>query len=992
MALAEPDRLAELFLSSARAAPDRVAVRDVAGSWTYAEVAAAAAALADRLVTAGVAPGDRVGVMATRRAGGPVAILAVLCSGATYVPIDPGWPPARRAAVLENAGAGIVLAVDTEQATPDGVARLDLTTPELLGIQAAEPFVPRPRPQPGAAYVIFTSGSTGVPKGVEIRSAGAAGLVGSVSSLIGMGPDTVFVALSSFSFDISVFEIFAPWSVGGELVVAAETQILANQLDPLLQAPGRRVFLQTTPTVLGHLLRAGLRLPAGVVLLLAGERLRRSLVAQVAHVTQVWNLYGPTEATIYATAYACLPLESTDTETDLPIGSAVNEAVLELRPLPDAAEDVGELIIGGPAIAVGYFGRPDLTAQSFLDGGSRYATGDVVRRRADGLLVHAGRLDRQVKIRGNRVELDEVEGALSEVVGHAGVAVRLDEHPVAGQLLVAFVADPKADVVELRRRLAERLPAYMVPNRLHVVPDIPMTSSGKVDHRALRAPDGGGAPAVRQPTVPETVRRLFDDAYGGADRPCVEDGAGELTRGELRDRTTALGERITGLVGRGALVAVLCPRSRDFITAVLAIHLGGGAYLPLDTSHPDERLATVLGAADPDLTLTTSELAARLPAGTAALLVDTGEVIGQVADRAPRCADLAYVTFTSGTTGRPKGVAITYANLRTYFEAVDREIGHQSDQVWLAASSVTFDSSVGEILWPAVTGHLVRIGDNRLPDLVDMAADPTRRVTHMQGASTLLRLMVAEPAVAERLREAQTLFIGGEPFPLDVVPVLRDGADGPRLINAYGPTETTVWVSRCDITPDTVEPVSIGTPSLGHALHVLDDELVPVGEGETGMLWVSGPQVAAGYWNDPVLTAESFLPDPFGGVGRRMYRTGDVARIVRGEVVIIGRADDQIKIQGNRVEVGEVERALRAAPGVRDAVCLVDRRGAAGTTLVAVCSGADVDSRAVRRHLATFLPGYMVPSRVVVRDSLPLTAGSKVDRRRLISELSLSEG
>ncbi|MGH3166852.1 MAG: AMP-binding protein, partial [Trebonia sp.] len=406
-------------------------------------------------------------------------------------------------AVVQGAQARIVLAVDIAQETasppetPEAVRRMDLTTPELFRPRDTELFSPRSRPEPGAAYIIFTSGSTGTPKGVVVRSAAAARLVTSVASLIGLGADSVFVAVSSFAFDISVFEILAPWSVGGELVIAAEVQILGNQLGTLLEVPGRQVFVQTTPTVLGHMLQAGLDLPAGTVLLLAGERLRRSLVTRVEHVGQVWNLYGPTEATIYATAHACLPLPPGDSEADLPIGTAVAGAVLEIRPRPDApagpGEEFGELLIGGPGVALGYFGRPDLTAERFLDGGSRYATGDMVRCRADGLLVHAGRLDRQVKIRGNRVELDEVEAALADLVGPGRVAVRMDTHQVAGPHLAAFVADPRCDVRELRRRLAGRLPGYMVPTRIHLVAQIPTSSSGKTDHRALRAPEESGA-------------------------------------------------------------------------------------------------------------------------------------------------------------------------------------------------------------------------------------------------------------------------------------------------------------------------------------------------------------------------------------------------------------------------------------------------------------------------------------------------------------------
>ncbi|MDQ0987945.1 amino acid adenylation domain-containing protein [Streptomyces sp. V2I9] len=500
MTLDEPDRLAALFLKSARRTPERVAVRDAHGSWDYAATAAAVTELAGRLAAAGVEPGDRVGVMGARRAGAPVAILAVLWCGATYVPIDPAWPAARCAAVLHGAGARMVLAVDTARETPANVPRLDLTTPELMSAGSTGPSEPVPagsagpseplsRPQPGAAYVIFTSGSTGTPKGVEVRSAAAAGLVESVVSLIGMGRESSFVALSSFAFDVSVFEIFAPWSVGGELVIATELQVLSNQLGALLVVPGREVYVQTTPTVLEHLVQARLELPAGTVLLLAGEHLRRALVARVAHVRQVWNLYGPTEATIYTTAHACLPLDADETEPDLPIGSAVARAVLEIRPLSESGQDIGELLVSGPGLALGYVGRPDLTAERFGADGKRYATGDVVRRRADGPLVHAGRIDRQVKIRGNRVELDEVEDALVALLGHRRVAVRMDTHRLIGPHLAAFVAGPERDVAELRRQVAGRLPAYMVPARVYWVPEIPRTSSGKTDHSALRAPE-----------------------------------------------------------------------------------------------------------------------------------------------------------------------------------------------------------------------------------------------------------------------------------------------------------------------------------------------------------------------------------------------------------------------------------------------------------------------------------------------------------------------
>ncbi|MFI6849567.1 amino acid adenylation domain-containing protein [Kitasatospora sp. NBC_00085] len=496
--------------------------------------------------------------------------------------------------------------------------------------------------------------------------------------------------------------------------------------------------------------------------------------------------------------------------------------------------------------------------------------------------------------------------------------------------------------------------------------------------------------ASERSAAPETVRRLLGPAYGAGDRPCLDDGAGLVTRAELRSRVRTLAARIGDLAGQHALVAVLCHRGRDFVASVLAVHHCGGAYLPLDTSHPDERLATVLASAAPDLVVTTSDLVDRLPSGTAALLLDTGDVVGRTATRTTRCRGLAYVTYTSGTTGRPKGVAVTHEGLRAYFQAMDREIGESRDQVWLAASSVTFDSSVGEILWPAVSGHLVRLGGNTFPELVDEVLDPTRRITHMQCAPTLLRLLLSEPGADERLRTAETLLIGGESFPLDLVPSLRTGSGGPRLVNVYGPTEATVWVSRCDVAPGATGPVSVGAPSEGNVLRVLDERLEPVDPGGTGMLWIGGRQVAAGYWNDPALTEKVFLPDPFAGGSTRMYRTGDVAVVTPDGIVLVGREDDQVKVHGNRVELGEVERALRAVPGVQDAVCLVDRDTAAASLLVGVCAGAGIDRNAVRAHVTGLLPGYMVPSRIVIRDLLPMTVAGKVDRRRLAQDLGVA--
>jgi acyl-CoA synthetase (AMP-forming)/AMP-acid ligase II len=273
-------------------------------------------------------------------------------------------------------------------------------------------------------------------------------------------------------------------------------------------AGDRPTYTQTTPSVLAALLDAGLIVPAATVLLLAGERLPYALVRRVAHVRQVWNLYGPTEATIYATAHACLPLPG-DPDVDAPIGRSVAGAVLEIR-ADRAGSDTGELLIGGPGVARGYLGQPELSARVFRSGptGLWYRTGDIVTRRADRALTFVGRVDRQVKIRGNRVELDEIEAVVARAVGHSNVAVEVvDDAQLGGQVAAFVQTAPGDDIGDLRERIAELLPAYMVPTRIRQIERLPMTSSGKIDRKAL----AGGGPEIDSKTVERWLADLWRD-------------------------------------------------------------------------------------------------------------------------------------------------------------------------------------------------------------------------------------------------------------------------------------------------------------------------------------------------------------------------------------------------------------------------------------------------------------------------------------------------
>jgi amino acid adenylation domain-containing protein len=480
--------LAGLLEASASARPDGAAARDMSGAWTYAEVWSAVLAMSERLRASGVARGDLVVLTASRTVGAPVAMAAVIAVGAAYVPVDPNWPPARQQSVAEACRPVLVVAVDTETTLSGSLGTLRLRAADLMRSwpDTDRQFRASSESDGDAlAYVIFTSGSTGRPKGVPITNNAAASLVTTVGRLVGLTEQARLIALSSFAFDISVFEIFGTWAAGAELVVADTEQIYPKRLRALL-AGNRQTYTQTTPSVLSALLDSGLTVPSETVLLLAGERLPLTLLQRVGHVRQVWNLYGPTEATIYATAHACLPLPAS-TQADPPIGRPVAGAIVAIRP-EQTESDTGELLIGGPGVAAGYLDEPALSAKAFItdSAGRWYRTGDIVTRGSDGTLTFRGRLDRQVKIRGNRVELDEVENVIAQLAGHTNVAVEAVDSGHLGTEVAAFVqATPGFDCDGLRERVAELLPAYMVPTRVHEIERLPMTSSGKIDRRAL---------------------------------------------------------------------------------------------------------------------------------------------------------------------------------------------------------------------------------------------------------------------------------------------------------------------------------------------------------------------------------------------------------------------------------------------------------------------------------------------------------------------------
>lgn len=548
------DTVHELFERSAAAAPQAPALVTASGRHSYAELNAASNRLAHTLIAQGAGPGTRVAIFCRRSADMVLAMLATLKAGAAYVPIDPAYPRERITLMLEDSGATVVLTQrDIAAQLPEGPFRRLYVESGMAALDGeVAPGNPAPRcTRADLSHVIYTSGSTGMPKGTQIEHRNVLALLDWAIRTYPAQTLGDVLASTSICFDLSVFEIFVPLSVGGTV------HLVENVLE-LPQYPARSSvrLLNTVPSALTQLLRSG-GLPSSVdTINLAGEPLPRALVdlayAQ-PHVAAVYNLYGPTEDTTYST-WVKVPRDSMGAPTiGIPLpGKAVHILDPDLQPVPFGV--VGEIYIGGAGVARGYLNRPELDAERFVVHGDErlYRTGDLARRRADGQIVYLGRSDHQVKVRGFRIELGEIEAVLRR---HASVRdVAVIARGSGDATVVAFVVPATAppDANPLRTHLKATLPGFMLPSSIVFLDAIPLSPNGKVDRNALMKHASTVPRSASTPPRDDLERNVaavwFDllgsDAIGVNDN-FFEVGGHSLLLLELHERLSAvLGRQI----------------------------------------------------------------------------------------------------------------------------------------------------------------------------------------------------------------------------------------------------------------------------------------------------------------------------------------------------------------------------------------------------------------------------------------------------------------
>ncbi|GAA0991675.1 hypothetical protein GCM10009555_079370 [Acrocarpospora macrocephala] len=478
------------------------------------------------------------------------------------------------------------------------------------------------------------------------------------------------------------------------------------------------------------------------------------------------------------------------------------------------------------------------------------------------------------------------------------------------------------------------------------------------------------------PPATDLFPELFDRQIRlRPDAIAVSAGDTRLSYAELDRRADDLAARLP--VRPGELVAVCLPRTPESLVALLAVQRTGAAYVPIDPAFPPARLAFVLDDCAASLVLASQETLKALPGHPVpTVLIDNPPPARDDFTRATtQGVDTAYVLYTSGSTGKPKGVPVPHAALANLLASMAALLDATPDHVWLGLTSLSFDISALELYLPLITGGRVEIADTAT------AADGFAQarlikeagVTHVQATPSGWRMLLDSGF----LDSALTALAGGEALSLELARRLR--ASVGRLVNVYGPTETTIWSTFWEV-PAEPAAVRIGAPIGGTQVYVLGEHLGPVRTGVPGELLIGGAGVAHGYLGRPALTAERFVPDPYGNPGARLYRTGDMVRWRReGELEFLGRTDNQVKVRGHRIELGEVEAACEAFSGVLQAVAAVHEEN-----LIAYIVG-EVSLGALSRALATTLPAYLVPARFIRIAALPMTPNGKVDRAALPS-------
>ncbi|MBL6449330.1 amino acid adenylation domain-containing protein [Fulvivirga sp. 29W222] len=966
-----------LIEAQAEKRPDQVAVVSEYKSYTFREINQAANQFAQRVRdNYSLHKHDHVVVVMRPDVDRLICLVGLIKLGIVYVPVDPDYPQERMQYIVDDAKPKLIICDEQieqcMQKINTEIKGIDFTM-ICSGVGEHEPANPEVQVLPDDIFaILYTSGSTGQPKGVLIKNRGLINRMSWLWNAYNFSEADLIYQKTPYVFDVSIGELYMPLCYGAKLFIADDNsseRVYNNILKYGI------TYVHFSPTLLNQFLgldnldalSSSLRFVFS-----SGEALLKETVKRYYAVMNIplINLYGPTEASIEVSCY-----EAKADDDIIPIGKPLPNVKLyiidekaQLLPVGVA----GEIAIGGVALAEGYLNSIEKTNERFIAdehsgvaNARLYKTGDRGRWNESGMIEYLGRFDNQLSLWGARIEPGEIETAL---LGHPAIQE------------VAVV--PKKDDYD-----NDHLVAFYVEKSTKVDTSSPAPLPVEIK-------DAEGFEDEIQPVEHgSSIMQMFDEAVQlYPNRIAVISQGEQLTYEQFDSEVNKLAKYLALelKVGKGDLVSILMNRSENTIVAILALIKVGAVYVPVDPSTPDAQLNYILADTEAKLLISDTENRTRGMEGVPVLVYDGTVPETDEEDHSFNTAndgDLCYVCYTSGTTGKPKGVMVEHRSVVDYISTFKAYFQLEVKNSVLQQSSLAFDTAVEEIFPTLCTGATLIVLPNGGRD-IDAIIDAINTYPHAVLSTTPLVVNEINNRVDELTVLPEIIISGGDELRPSFIDQLVDKV---KLYNTYGPTETTVCASFARIVHTSMSNV-IGKSIPNHQIYLLNDQMKPVAHGEVGEMYIAGVGVTRGYLNREQETHENFLPNPFGE--SRMYRTGDLARKNdQGLLVFCGRKDRQAKVRGYRVEPMAVDHALKELGFAANTYTTTKVDGDDVKQLVTyfISSKNEPDTGELREALSGKLPPYMVPAYFIKVDDFPKTVNGKIDEEALPLPPMMSE-
>ena len=1028
------------------------------------------------------------------------SIYAIVRGGNSYLPIDPAYPEGRIEYMLENSGTKLVLAQDKFCDLFNKIKVLNVSETIRSGAFPTENPAVSALPE-DTAYIIYTSGSTGRPKGVKVSHRSLLNRILWMEKSYPLDENSVILQKTPFTFDVSLWEIFW-WGISGGKMAFMKSgeHFLPEKIVEAVKRQGVTT-IHFVPSVFDLFVSRLENNPSEREkvaslkdVFVSGEVLSASLINRfyamfTAEKVKIHNLYGPTECAVDVTYYDCKS-EETD---PLPIGKPIDNTDIfildsNMQAVPKGV--TGEICVGGTNVGEGYVNNEGLTKEVFLKNpfgeGKIYKTGDLGYINSENEIIFSGRKDSQIKLNGQRVELSEIENAISEIEGITLAAVAARKNSEGSQILCAFYTGESKESGEIRQKLGSSLPGYMIPQIIMHLEEMPLTSSGKIDRQSLpvidldnivsgkefvearteeekalveavkqvlktdrvsvtdnffelggdsiqaifvvsalhkagfelsvadvahndtiettalllkRTSEDDGLSILRgeKTVLPEssTIPSLFEETVAQkGDEICIVTDDKNYTFAEFNNLVKLIDLEIRKIThGKKQTIAVAAERSIEMYASIYAIVRGGNSYLPIDPAYPEGRIEYMLENSGTKLVLAQDkfcDLFNKIKVLNVSETIRSGAFPTENPAVSALPEDTAYIIYTSGSTGRPKGVKVSHRSLLNRILWMEKSYPLDENSVILQKTPFTFDVSLWEIFWWGISGGkmaFMKSGEHFLPEKI-VEAVKRQGVTTIHFVPSVFDLFVSRlennPSEREKVASLKDVFVSGEVLSASLINrfYAMFTAEKVKIHNLYGPTECAVDVTYYDCKSEETDPLPIGKPIDNTDIFILDSNMQAVPKGVTGEICVGGTNVGEGYVNNEGLTKEVFLKNPFGE--GKIYKTGDLGYInSENEIIFSGRKDSQIKLNGQRVELSEIENAISEIEGITLAAVAARKNSEGSQILCAFYTGESKESGEIRQKLGSSLPGYMIPQIIMHLEEMPLTSSGKIDRQSL---------